>query len=195
MNTTQQDTMYPTYDEVVNVVQAFQREHLPEYELITLHLKGDSLRSFYARFVRNDQIMQLSLNILPNRGSKGWHVENPHLWHVHTVDLYHEHIEPYPQYLRDLMECDSSLAIVSLDNEDDAYPEGHPIFGYALITPDKTIVAFVQHDGMDEDDKPYTYNPHLPHGQIVTDPVVLDVLNDNERLHLEKWHDDEKEWW
>ena len=185
--------MYPTHDEVIQVVNTFQRENLPEHELITLHLKGDSLRSFYARFVRKDQVIQLSLDILPNRGSIGWHVEKPHFWHAHTVDLYHEHIEPYPQYLRDLMEADDSLPIVSIDNESEAYQNGgYPIFGYGLMH-NRTIVAFVQHDGMDEDDKWFTLNPDLPHGKLVVDPEILKKVNND--VHLENWIDDEKEWW
>ena len=191
-----QRTMYPTHDEVIQVVNAFQREHLPEHELITLHLKGDSLRSFYARFVRKDQVIQLTLDILPNRGSIGWHVEKPHFWYAHTVDLYHEHIEPYPQYLRDLMELDPYAPIVSCDGESDAYPEGNPIFGYGLLDESKHIKAFVQHDGMDEDDKWMTYNPYLPHGQVVTDAAVLEAVNASEYPNIRyKWIDDEKEWW
>lgn len=185
--------MYPTHDEVIRVVTAFQREHLAEYELITLHLKGDSLRSFYARFVRKDQVIQLSLDIVGNMHNVGWHVEKPLFWDVHSVDLYSEHVEPYPPYLVKLMQMHPEKAIVSIDNESDTVEDGgYPVFGYGAIDQTKSIVAFVQHDDMRE----YTKNPDLPFGVVVTDPKIIADVNEYTRDQiLSFWNDDEKEWW
>jgi hypothetical protein len=192
-----QRTMYPTHDEVIDATKFWSSMHCPEWELVDIHGVGDSLRSFNALFDREGDVLSVSFKIMPNHSSQGWHVREDRLIYVGTPKSdWPRKIEPYPQYLRDLMEADDQAAIVSLDNEEDAYPEGHPVFGYALLDEARNIIAFVQHLTDDPDQRRWTFNPFLPHGVIVTDPVILQTLMETEGEHIRtNWIDDEKEWW
>lgn len=194
-----QETMYPTQDQVIDAIRRWQVTSAPDFELKSVHLMGDSLRTFSLTFSNGTLGLRMSLKIMPGHSTEGWFATESHLFNLDERVTWEDNLRPYPVHLRDLMRYYPHNAIVSIDNEDEAYPVGHPVFGYAVIDDRKRIIAFAQHPRTpwdETDDTDYTFNPFLPHGEIVTDENVMETLTDTESPRIRgEWVDDEKEWW
>ncbi len=188
-----QETMYPTREEVIQTIQAWRDHAAADFNVRSIDLRGDSLRTFNITLDNDGMTMWVYATILPSQSTSGWYLTDPKLVNMSNRESVDDTPTVYSVHLADLMHLFPHDAIVSIDNEDSAYPEGHPVFGYGVIR-DGHFLAFAQHpreEGID-----YTYNPFLPHEGIVVDPNVMETLDDTEMPHIEeKWINDIKEWW
>ena len=189
----EQVTKYPTREEVIDVATKYAERHAPQFTLSSIHLQGDSLRSFSVSYTRRgtDQVLRVSMKVIPNfTYADGWHHEDDRLTYVGPSPDNEPNLYVYPMYLQRLMELYPHHAIVSLDNEDEP-----AVFGYGVIE-DNRVIAFAQHDSNDPETRAATHNDYLPHGQVVTDPDIMEAINDNEADRIAReWIDDVKEWW
>jgi hypothetical protein len=193
-NTVKQETMYPTPEQVIDALRRWQVGNAPDYHLVNVHVMGDSIRRFHVTFA-GPNVLRMNMTISPGAFVEGWFASDAQVFWAGS-GAYENDLTVYPDNLRRLMNMFPQHAIVSIDNEDDAYPVGHPVFGYAAIDDDRNIVAFAAHDHADFDGEDYTYNPFLPRGEVVTDENVMETLTDTESPRIrESWINDEKEWW
>lgn len=188
-----QETMYPTREQALDAIERWKATSAPDFEIMSIHLMGDSLRRFNVTLSNGALGLRVGITVIPGFNTVGWFAVKAEVYNLDARVTWDYNLDVYPKHLRDLMYAYPQNAIVSIDNEDDAFPVGHPVFGYAVIDERKAIIAFVQHPALEEG---YTFNPFLPYAEIVTDENVLETLNDTEAPRIRgEWVDDVKEWW
>jgi hypothetical protein len=166
---------YADYADVMKAVLDYRKHRgLQDYEVVSLHLHGESLTTWMVGYRKDDHTVRVSVNIKPNAHVPGWHAETHEFWGVQDVEGI---IKGYPVEFLKLHQAFPDAEIMFLDNEDDA----NYAFGYAAlrnVAGNWRIVGWVQATMDNAEDNAYIANPKLPFHELVTDRDILDALND-----------------
>jgi hypothetical protein len=170
---------YANNSQIMKAVLDYRKNRgLQDYEVVSLHLHGESLTTWMVGYRKGDNNVRVTVEIKPNVHVPGYHAETHEFWGIQDVEGI---IKGYPVEFEKLHSAFPDCEIVFLDNEDD---EDYA-FGYAALRntatgqwPQWRIVGWVQATLDNDEDNSYIANAKLPFHEVVTDRETLEWLND-----------------